>query len=155
MYCIAEGIKEQMENVSVSLIVSNPKWILSFVINHFPTRRSKLVKAPIGSGCRLALALSDTCNLLFYSIHLQFFLLNHSTFFNTLFVSSRYSPKWCYAEAEETNCWIKSFCFLCAEKVFRWTILTMLFILLWTLTVQFTLQSMGQSQASRFSSKIS
>ncbi len=31
----------------------------------------------------------------------------------------------------------------------------MLFILFWTLTVQFTWQSMGQSQASRFSSKIS
>ncbi len=31
----------------------------------------------------------------------------------------------------------------------------MLFILLWTLTVRFTWQSMGQSQASRFSSKIS
>ncbi len=30
----------------------------------------------------------------------------------------------------------------------------MLFILLWTLTVQFTWQSMGQSQASRFSSGI-
>ncbi len=37
----------------------------------------------------------------------------------------------------------------------RWSILTMLLILLWTLTVQFTMQSMGQSQASRFSSKIS
>ncbi len=88
---------------------------------------------------------------------------------DTLLASSGYSPKWHYTDTEEMNCWIKSFfCFLCAEKSIlvaslnsdwttdgRWSILTMLLILLWTLTVQFTMQSMGQSQASRFSSKIS
>ncbi len=37
----------------------------------------------------------------------------------------------------------------------RWTILTMSFILFWALTVLFTWQSMGQSQAPVFSSKIS
>ncbi len=26
----------------------------------------------------------------------------------TQFASSGYSPKWCYADAEETNCWLKS-----------------------------------------------
>ncbi len=58
--------------------------------------------------------------------------------------------------------------FFCKQKVFsllhknsdwtpdgRWTSLAMLFILLWTSTVLFTWQSMGQSQASRFLSKIS
>ncbi len=35
-----------------------------------------------------------------------------------LYLSSVYSPKLCYAEPEETNCWIKLFCFLCTEKVF-------------------------------------
>ncbi len=63
-----------------------------------------------------------------------------------------------------------SFCFIFVQKVFswlvaswsygwttdgRWSILMMFFILFWTLTVLFTMQSMGQSQASRFSSKIS
>ncbi len=37
----------------------------------------------------------------------------------------------------------------------RWSILTMLFILFWASAVPFTWQSMGQSQASRFSFKIS
>ncbi len=30
----------------------------------------------------------------------------------TQFASSGYSPKWRYADAEETNCWIKSLFFL-------------------------------------------
>ncbi len=67
------------------------------------------------------------------------------------------------------NCWIKSlFCFLCTEKVFSslhkiqieplmadglfWRCFS---YFIWTLTVQFIMESMGQSQASRFSSKIS
>ncbi len=37
----------------------------------------------------------------------------------------------------------------------RWTSLAMIFILVWTSTMLFTWQSMGQSQASRFLSKIS
>ncbi len=37
----------------------------------------------------------------------------------------------------------------------RWTILAMSPILFWALTVLFTWQSMGESQASRFSLKIS
>ncbi len=66
--------------------------------------------------------------------------------------------------AEETNCWIKSlFLFSLHTKSIlvtslnsdwttdgRWTILPMSFILFWALTVLFTWQSMGQSQASRF-----
>ncbi len=83
--------------------------------------------------------------------------------------SSGYSLKWHYAEPE-TNCWIKSlFLFPLRTKSIllvaslnsdwttdgRWIILTMSFILFWALTVLFTLQSMGQSQASRFSSKFS
>ncbi len=87
----------------------------------------------------------------------------------TLFASSGYSPKWCYADEEETDCWIKSlFLFSLRRKSVlvaslnsdwttdgRWTILTMSFILFWALTVLFTWQSMGQSQDSRVSSKIS
>ncbi len=30
----------------------------------------------------------------------------------TLLASSRYSPKWRYAEPEKTNCWIKLLCFV-------------------------------------------
>ncbi len=37
----------------------------------------------------------------------------------TLFASSGYSPKWRYADAEETNCWIKSlFLFFLRTKLF-------------------------------------
>ncbi len=38
----------------------------------------------------------------------------------TQFASSGYSPKWRYADAEETNCWIKSFFggVFCIQKVF-------------------------------------
>ncbi len=57
----------------------------------------------------------------------------------------------------EMNCTIKSlfFVFFSYKKYScsRWTILTMSFILFWALTVLFTWQSMGLSQASRFSSK--
>ncbi len=74
-----------------------------------------------------------------------------------------------YGDAAETNCWIKSlFLFSLRRKGVlvtslnsdwttdgKWTILTMSFLLFWALTVLFTWQSMGQSQASRFSSKIS
>ncbi len=34
----------------------------------------------------------------------------------TQFASSGYSPKWCYADAETTNCWIKSLFFFFAYK---------------------------------------
>ncbi len=72
-----------------------------------------------------------------------------------LLASSGYSPKWHYAELEEINCWIKSLFSLRRKSVLvaslksdwttddRWTILKMLFILFWILTVQFTMQSMG------------
>ncbi len=83
----------------------------------------------------------------------------------TQFASSGYSPKWRYGDRGggdelSNSCY---FCFLCAEKSVlvaslnsdwttdgSWTILTMSFILFWALTVLFTWQSMGQSQASRF-----
>ncbi len=88
----------------------------------------------------------------------------------TQFASSGYSPKWRYTDAEETNSWIKSlflFVLLHTKSILvtsycydwttdgRWTILMMFFILFRALTVLFTWQSMGQTQASRFSSKIS
>ncbi len=70
-------------------------------------------------------------------------------------------------DREETNCWKKLlFLFSLRTKSIlvaslnsdwttdgRWSILTMLFILFWVSTVLITWQSMGQSQASRFSSK--
>ncbi len=85
---------------------------------------------------------------------------------------SGFSPKWRYADAEETNLLNKVVIFLgggaCIQKSVlvaslnsdwttdgRWTILTMSFILFWALTVLIVWQSMGQSQTSRFSSKIS
>ncbi len=43
----------------------------------------------------------------------------------TLLASSGYSPKWSYADAEETNCWIKSFFFFFAYKKYYRSFITL------------------------------
>ncbi len=43
----------------------------------------------------------------------------------TLLASSGYSPKWSYADAEETNCWIKSLFFFFAYKKYYRSFITL------------------------------
>ncbi len=88
----------------------------------------------------------------------------------TQFASSGYSPKRLYGDATESQrrriVWINRYLFSLRRKSVlvaslnsdwttdgRWTILTMSFILFWALTVLFTWQSMGQSQAPGFHPK--